>query len=390
MGLTELAIKQAKPHTEKRIYLSDGRGLLLEIRPNGVKSWIVRYFVEGKEKRKHIGEFPQIPIREAREITLRIKGQAKNGDIENLSESQEIKRVIFRDIVNEWFETRIKPVMSKRHIDNTLMRMKKHIIPALGDMEVERIKPSTVLELCRTIEARGTIYTAQRVKQMIGQIFKFAIATDKAENDPTTSLIGALQPKKEKHYAAIIEQREIAHLMKKIHAYPYGVVRIALIFSALTFCRPGEIRHAEWSEIDVDKKEWKIPAEKMKMKKTHIVPLPTQAIELLNELSPMTKRAGKWLFPSSRMDGRPMSENTIRVALRTMGYSNDEMTAHGFRAMASTTLNEQGWTPDIIERQLAHSEGNSVRSAYNHAEYLPERRKMMQHWADFLYGLISM
>ena len=175
--------------------------------------------------------------------------------------------------------------------------------------------------------------------------------------------------------------------MKNINAYPHAVVRCALKFSALTFCRPGEIRHAEWSEIDFENCEWRIPAEKMKMKRVHIVPLATQTIELLHFLQQLTGRS-KWLFPSTRMDGRPMSENTVRVALRSMGYTNDDMTAHGFRGMASTRLNEMGWPPDVIERQLAHSERNAVRAAYNHAEYLDERRKMMQAWADYLYDKI--
>ena len=183
--------------------------------------------------------------------------------------------------------------------------------------------------------------------------------------------------------ATLTKPADIARLMRGIDGYPQGVVRYALQFSALVFCRPGEIRHAEWTEIDFDAAEWRIPAEKMKMKRAHIVPLARQVVELLTKLNPLTGR-GRWLFPSARMDGRPMSENTIRVALRSMGYTNDDMTPHGFRGMASTRLNEMGWPPDVIERQLAHVERNSVRAAYNHAEYLDERRKMMQAWADYL------
>ena len=173
--------------------------------------------------------------------------------------------------------------------------------------------------------------------------------------------------------------------MRSIKNYPYEIMRYALLFSAFTFCRPGEIRHAEWSEIDFENKEWRIPASKMKMKRTHIVPLAQQVIELLKNLKELTG-GDKYLFPSARGDGHPMSENTIRVAIRSMGYSNEEMTAHGFRAMASTRLNEMGWRPDVIERQLAHVPSNAVRAAYNHAEYLDERRNMMQFWADYLEG----
>ena len=186
--------------------------------------------------------------------------------------------------------------------------------------------------------------------------------------------------------AAITKPSEIAVLMKNINSYPRFIVRCALKFSALVFCRPVEIRQAEWSEIDFDNAEWRIPADKMKMKREHIVPLSKQAIKILKELQEVTGRQ-KYIFPSMRMDGRPMSDGTVRVALRSIGYAKDEMTAHGFRGMASTRLNEMGWPPDVIERQLAHVEQNSVRAAYNHAEYLQERRKMMQAWADYLDGL---
>ena len=263
------------------------------------------------------------------------------------------------------------------------LHLNKYILPELKDTPINEITSGTVLKLCRNIEARGTIETAARVKVIIGQIFRYAIATDRIDNDPTTALKGALETHRPKHMAALTKPSDIAMLMKNINAYPHAIVRCALKFSALTFCRPGEIRHAEWSEIDFEAHEWRIPSEKMKMKRVHIVPLATQTIELLRFLQQLTGKS-KWLFPSARLDGRPMSENTVRVALRSMGYSNDDMTAHGFRGMASTRLNEIGWPPDVIERQLAHSERNAVRAAYNHAEYLDERRKMMQAWADYL------
>jgi len=263
------------------------------------------------------------------------------------------------------------------------LRLNRYILPELKNMPVNEITSGTVLNVCRKNEAHGTLETAARVKVLIGQIFRYAIATDRAENDPTAGLKGGLKTRISKHMATLTKPSDIAVLMKNINAYPHAVVRCALKFSALTFCRPGEIRHAEWSEIDFKNREWRIPAEKMKMKRVHIVPLATQAIEVLIFLRELTGK-GRWLFPSARMDGRPMSENTVRVALRSMGYSNEQMTAHGFRGMASTRLNELGWPSDVIERQLAHSERNSVRAAYNHAEYLPERQKMMQFWADYL------
>ena len=225
------------------------------------------------------------------------------------------------------------------------------------------------------------------MRAVIGQIFRYAIATDRADYDPTIALKGALQTRKVRHMATITKPADIALLIKNINSYPRFIVKCALNFSALVFCRPGEIRQAEWSEIDFDNAEWRIPAEKMKMRRVHIVLLARQTIELLKELHEVTG-SNKYLFPSQRMDGRPMSENTVRIALRSMGYGKDEMTAHGFRDMASTRLNEMGWPPDVIERQLAHVESNSVRAAYNHAEYLAERRKMMQAWADYLDELV--
>ena len=373
MAITELQIRHLKPK-EKRYTVSDGRGLLLEIHPNGAKYWIVRFKADGKEKRKHLGGFPEISLREAR--TRAFEEREKM-----FMPEKEIKST-FREIAEEWLKVRMKDKKSS-YLEVIRLRLNRYILPELGDFPLNEITSGMILKLCRKIEARGTIETAARVKGVIGQIFRFAIATDKAENDPTSALKGALAARAIKHMAALTDERDIFCLMKNINAYPHVIVRCALKFSALTFCRPGEIRHAEWSEINFKTCEWRIPVEKMKMKRVHIVPLASQTVELLKFLQQLTGRS-KWLFPSARMDGRPMSENAVRVALRSMGYTNDQMTAHGFRAMASTRLNEMGWPPDVIERQLAHAESNQVRAAYNHAEYLPERRKMMQAWADYL------
>ena len=225
------------------------------------------------------------------------------------------------------------------------------------------------------------------MKTIIGQVFNYAIATSRADTNPALALRGALQTRPEKHYPTITEPDKIAVLIRQINEYPYHVIRCALKFSVLTFCRPGEIRAAEWKQIDLEKKEWRIPADRTKMKRLHIVPLVRQTLEVLEELRGFTGRQA-WLFPSARRDGRCMSENAVRVALRSMGYQNDEIVPHGFRAMASTILNESGlFAPDIVERQLAHAEKNAVRAAYNHAEYLPQRREMMQWWADWLEGV---
>ena len=243
--------------------------------------------------------------------------------------------------------------------------------------------------MLQRVERKGTYETARKLRGYCGQIFRFAIASGLATRDVSQDLRGALVPKTTNHLASITDPKAISDLLRAIDTYNgYIVTRCALRFSALTFARPGEIRQAEWSEIDLGAKEWRIPAEKMKKRRPHIVPLSKQAIEVLEELGPLTG-AGRLLFPGVRKRTRPMSDATITNALRNMGYSGDEMTAHGFRSMASTRLNEMGWNSDAIERQLAHVEGNAVRAAYNYAEHLSERRKMMQAWADYLDVLTS-
>ena len=374
MPLTELMVKQAKAQ-DKPYTMPDGNGLILEVRPSGAKYWIVRYWEKGKERRKSLGPYPEVSLKVARDRNIDLRRALKS--------SKPSEMETFASVAEEWFKKRIEPSISEKHIQTIRFRLNSYVLPALGASKLSEITSSTVLALCRKIEERGVIETAHRVKLIIGQVFRYAIATDRAETDPTVALRGALQTRKEKHHGTLTDPTQVANLIRGILAYPYPVVRCGLMFSALTFCRPGEVRHAEWSEIDLDRQEWRIPAEKMKMRRAHIVPLATQTLKLLEELRELTGTGG-WLFPSARNDGRPMSENTIRMGLRTMGYANGEMTPHGFRAMASTLLNENGFPPDVIERQLAHVEGNAVRAAYNHAEYLPERRRMMQWWADYL------
>lgn len=382
MPLTELQIKQAK-HGEKTYSLSDGKGLLLEVRPNGKKYWIIRYWVGGKEHRTSVGSFPDVTLRSAREKNFEIRKRVYSGEGLHPEPSGNDP---FSSIAAEWYEKRVRNRLAPSYARVIRLRLDRFILPAIGDIPFQSVTSAAILRVCREIEDSGTIETAHRVRQIIGQIFRYAIAVDLAENDPTVALHGALQSPKERHYATITDAHGISALMRHIDAYGGHLVRLALKFSALTFCRPGEIRAAEWSEIDLDSKEWRIPAEKMKMKRVHIVPLARQAIAVLEELKEMTGNR-KWLFPSSRNDGRCMSENTIRVALRSMGFGNNDMTAHGFRGMASTVLNEHGFPVDVIERQLAHIERNAVRAAYNHAEYLPQRREMMQWWADHIEAL---
>lgn len=332
MALTEFAVKQAKPG-EKTTVLSDGRGLILEVRPNGRRYWIARYWVNGKEKRSSLGAYPEVSLKEAREKNYELRRVVASGG------RPDRERETFDDVVNEWLEARAKPKYSESYMRTVLLRLRKYILPELGHLKTGEITSSQILGLCRKIEASGAVDTSHRVKQLTGQIFRFGIATDRVDSDPTAALYGALSPHKQRHYPSVAGTAAIGALIRSIEGYPQAVVRCALRFSALVFCRPGNVRMAEWSEVDPDRLEWRIPAEKMKTGRPHIVPLARQTVAVLEELREFTGW-GRWLFPSARRDGRCMSENTIRVALRSMGYGNEDMTAHGFRSMASTTLNE--------------------------------------------------
>jgi integrase len=374
--LTELTIKQLVPR-EKAYALQDGQGLILDVQPGGKKYWIIRYWINGKEKRTSIGTHPQLSLREARIKNMEFRKSLKSGKPLGLDSET------FSAVAEEWVEKRMVPVSAESYLRTIRLRLKSYIFPFIGHMKLRDITSGIVLQTCRRIEEKGVLETASRVKQIIGQVFNYAIATDRAETNPTLALHGALQRHTKKHYAALIDPDKIGMLMRQIDNYPYDIVRCALKFSALTFCRPGEIRSAEWKEINWEKNEWQIPGEKMKTRRPHIVPLVRQTLGVLEELKLLTGTQ-KWLFPSARNDGRCMSENAVRMAIRTMGYGNKDMTAHGFRGMASTILNDHRFPPDHVEIQLAHAAKNAVRAAYNHAEYLPQRREMMEWYANWM------
>lgn len=381
--LTELQVKSAKPK-EKYYMLRDDRGLYLRVDASGRKYWILRYWEGGKEHQKSLGAYPVISLRDARLQRDEIQtARAKGEHLSTVSTARSPQ--LFSGVVEEWMKVRMadKAETYKRTIH---FRLEKYILPVLGPRPMGDITPADVLALCRSVEEQGHAETARRVRVIVGQVFRFAIAAGWAEMDPSSALRGALRPKTIQHYATMETPAEIARLMTGIREYPYAVMRCALLFSVYTFARPGEVRAAEWAEIRGDL--WDIPAGKMKMKRRHIVPLSTQALAVLDVLRPITGK-GRYLFPSPRNDGRCMSENGVRVALRSMGFANEEITPHGFRAMFSTAANENGWNRDVIERQLAHVSGDAVRAAYNHAEYLPERRRLMQWWGDYLDGLIK-
>lgn len=292
-------------------------------------------------------------------------------------------------VLNKWPEwhAKFKVKWTEDHANRLLTRLERDVFPYLGSRPINEITAPELLQVMRRIEARGVIDTLHRALQNCGQVFRYGIATGRCERDLSCDLRGALTPVKSKHHASIVDPNEIGQLLRAIDDYQGSfVVRLALKFSVLTFCRPGEIRKAEWLEIDIENKQWRIPADRMKMRQQHIVPLANQTIEVLNELQAITGQE-KYLFPSERSSNRPMSENTVNAALRRMGYSKDQATAHGFRSTASTRLNEMGFNRDWIERQLAHSEKNDVRGAYNYAEFLDGRAEMMQSWADYIDGL---
>jgi integrase len=289
----------------------------------------------------------------------------------------------FESIAREWFASFSKHWVPA-HSDKVIRRLELNVFPYIGARPVKAITAPELLAVLRRVESRGANETAHRALQVCGRVFRFAVATGRAERDPSRDLGGALAPTREKHLASITDPEEVGALLRAIDAYEGSwITRCALRLAPLVFVRPGELRAAQWAEFDFEKAEWRIPAARMKMRVQHVVPLSTQAIAVLRDLQELTGRFAL-AFPGVRSRFRPMSENTVTAALRRMGYSGQDMTGHGFRSMASTLLNEQGWNRDAIERQLAHGERDAVRAAYNYAQHLPERRRMMQAWADFL------
>lgn len=389
MPLTDVLVRQAKAES-KAYKLVDERGLFLLVHPNGSKYWRLRYSWKGKENTLAFGIYPDVSLKDARLKRDEARLQLTQGINPKTGKSN--TKLTFEIIALEWYEKYIVAVRSPRHAETVISRLKRLVFPHIGMYPIAEIKAQDLLDMLRPLEARGVLETAHRVQQICSQIFRYAVARGMAERDPSGDLRGALPPQKEKHHASLTDPQSIAGLLRAMDDFQGGaIVRCALWFSLLTFARPGEVRHAEWSEIDFKAQEWRIAAEKMKMRRQHIVPLARQTLMILNEMRTMTGH-GRYIFPSNRAVAkgeRPMSENTVLAALRRMGYGKDEMTAHGFRSMASTILHELGWPSDAIERQLAHVEGNSVKAAYNYAEYLAERKKMMQAWADWVDDLKS-
>ena len=385
MALTATTIKTCKPK-DKAYKLTDGGGLYLLVSPSGGKWWRFDYRFQSKRKTLSMGVYPAISLKDARDRRDEAKKQLANGIdpamVRKSQKHQQSQPNTFEAVAREW-HAKFKPGWSDTHARRLLRLLERDIFPWLGSMPVSDVSSPLLLQTIRRIETRS-LDTAHRAMQNCGQVFRYAIATGRQQNDPTHALKGAIPPIRDNHFASITHPEQIGPLLRAIEGYKGEfITQSALRLGPLVFVRPGELRHAEWSEINLEIGEWRIPSEKMKMGQPHIVPLARQSIVLLTDLQPLTG-TGQYLFPSVRSLDRPLSENTINAALRRLGYTKDEMTGHGFRSMASTLLNEQGWNRDHIERQLAHAERNKIRAAYNYADYLPERRKMMQAWADYL------
>ncbi len=391
MPLTEVAIRNAKPDNSKTLRLKDERGLYLEVSPAGGKWWRLRYWIAGKENRLSLGVYPDVGLKDARERRddarrLIAKGIDPAAVRRGEAAERQAEEETFQAIAEEWFQE-FRHTWTDSTAETIISRLRMDVFPFLGGRPIREITPPELLAVIRRIASRGAVETARRDLQKCGQILRYAVATGRAERDVTADLRGAIPPPTKRHFASIHEPKEIGELLRAIEAYRGSpVTRCALKLAPLTFVRPGELRHAEWAEINMEAAEWRIPAERMKMREKHIVPLSRQALDVLRELHPLTG-SGRYVFPGGRTVARPMSENAVLAALRRMGYAQGEMTGHGFRSMASTILHEQGWPSDHIERQLAHGERNKVKASYNFAQHLPERRKMMQAWANYLDAL---
>ena len=400
--LTDVQVKNAKPK-EKDYKLADGFGLVLLVKKTGGKLWHFNYTFGGKQLLLSLGTYPEITLAEARQRREDARkllahgispGEARKAE----KQSQTQQAETFESIALEWYNRQV-PVWAATHAATVIARLKRDVFPHVGARPIAELKATDMLQVFRRIEAREKIETAHRVKSICGQVFRYAVATGRAERDCTADLRGTLTPVIPKHHAALTDPKDVAPFLRAIDDYNGSfVVKCAMRLSALVFLRPGELRLAEWTEFDLDAGEWNVPIERMKLKKRlkesrkgekHLVPLARQAIDVLKELQKVTG-SGRYLFPSMNTTLKPISDATVNQAIRRMGYEKGEMTAHGFRAMARTILEEVLHVqPEIIEHQLAHVVRDSLGRAYNRTTHLAARKKMMQTWADYLDTLKS-
>ena len=392
MALTDVVIRSAKPGA-KAIKLADSGGMFLLITPAGGKLWRLKYRVDGREKLLAIGAYPEIGLGEARRRREEARELIALGKDPSREKQREKVRAriqaadTFKAICDEYCEKRRRDG-AKGWAPATATRSEyllSLVCGSIGKLPIGEIEPADVLTAIRRIEGKGKLESARRSLQLAGSVFRYAVATARLASDPTRDLRGALTAPTVKHYGAITDAKKAGELLRAIDDYEgSGITKLALQIAPHVFVRPGELRHAEWSEIDLDGALWIIPAGRMKMRKAHHVPLSRQAVQLFREVRSVTGPNG-YVFPSVRTRARPMSENTINAGLRRLGYATDEMTAHGFRAMASTLLNESGkWNPDAIERALAHGDTDKVRAAYHRGAHWKERVDMAQWWSDYL------
>lgn len=397
--LNDKAVSAAKPG-EKDYKLADGDGLHLLVKTNGSKLWRLKYRIAGKEKLLSFGQYPVVSLKNAREWALearkllaagldpmQVKKEAQIAAIASASAPAEALETV-EAIAREWFE-KFSPQWVDSHASKIIRRLERDLFPYFKGVGINTVKPIELLAVLRRVEARGALETAHRLLQNCGQIWRYAVSTGRAEYDVTVSLRGALPPARETHLGAITEPSEIGKLLRNIDEYKGSeVVRHALKLAPLVFVRPGELRQSKWEEFDLAEKLWLIPAGRMKAKRPHVVPLSDQTAAVLQELRKVHE--SEYLFPSPQSATRCLSDNGILSAIRRMGYMSEEMTGHGFRAMASTNLEQLGYDVRLIELQLAHVDQDQVRAAYKretHMLRLEERKKMMQHWADYLDGL---
>lgn len=394
MPLTDVAIRSAKPGA-KPIKLADGRGLFLLLQPSGGKLWRLKYRVAGKEKKLSLGRYPDVALKEARERCAEARKLIADGvdpsekrRLDGLEASIKAANT-FKAVADEFIakievEGRAAVTVGKARWLLSLLE------PSLGSRPIDQITPAELLSSLKVVEARGHLETARRMRSFASRVFRYAVATTRASGDPASALRGALIAPKATHHAAILDASGVGALLRVIDGYAgQPITKLALQLAPHVFVRPGELRQAEWTEIDLDDAVWKIAASKMKMRQPHSVPLSRQSLDILRAAKALTDQQ-RYVFSSLYPGTRPMSENTMNAALRRLGYAGDEMTAHGFRAIASTLLNESGeWNPDAIERALAHRASDGVRGAYHRGAHWAERVKMAQWWSDHLDQLQS-
>ena len=399
--LTDPDCKNATcPPDKKRVRKTDAGGLYLEVSPAGAKRWFWKFYPDGKESRLALGSYPEVTLKAARRARDEARKTRENGTnpvqkrrADKLSKAVS-NATTFEAVAREFHTTKASGgTWSEEHAAQWLRSLEKDVFPWLGSMPLAEVTAPLLLQTLRRVEARGAVRTAHDLREYSGQAFRYGIATGRCERDPAADLRGALRPFVEKHMAAVLEPAQAGELLRAIHVYAgQPTTRAALELSALLFQRPGNVRMMSWAEIDLDNALWTIPPDKMKRTvhgktngRPHLVPLAPQAVAILRDLHPLTGH-GQYVFPSLLTGERPMSDNTVRTALRRMGYSNEQMTAHGFRAMARTLIAERlpGIASDVIEAQLAHGKSGPLGMAYDRAEFMEQRRQMMQAWADYL------